>query len=192
MRITRKGFDNHMAKLIDKTSYFGSCNNIYNIDENLFSGNCIEHLKICYYLCQHPDIKITDIIIESVDEQTGYDIAWQSCIRYDYLDFKETFSKFDYLITQHNKQDFSAWCVIFKQDEQEYTISGTLNSTDILLHNSQEIDDKMIELINWIETRLAVEKTNDVREEKVNEIKDSINNDEYSVNAEDSAKKILN
>lgn len=136
-------------QLLEEKNYQGSFNRIYQL--NMDIGVKVYHpeLVTCFRFCQNKDIIITDIIFEEINKNTGYNVAWQHCVRYDLDDFHNTFKNIEQFLKQHDTRNFTGWCVIFKANNKEYSISSQ-DEQKIVLHCSEEIDIQLEPLINQL------------------------------------------
>lgn len=136
-------------RLIEEKNHPNNYNKIFCFE--LVNNVKAKHpeLLFCFWLCDLNDISITDIIIEEVNKNTGYNVAWQHCIRYDLEDFKSTFNNIENFIKQHDTSNFTGWCVIFEFNDREYSISSQ-NNNRIVLHSTKEIDCRLENVIQCL------------------------------------------
>ena len=146
-----------MAKLINQTNDFSSYNNKYLL-ESMFELKALNpQLLTCYHFCNSQDIQITDIIFEFTNHNTGYNVPWQRCVRYDIDDFRKTYKNATSLLSKYDNKDFTGWCVIFKRDDIEYSLTCTKGSDEVLLHSAHEINKDMDDLLNWLVAEINTE-----------------------------------
>lgn len=143
-----------MAELIDKTDYYGNHTNTYKVQIPILKEANEPQLKVCYCFCHHPDILITDILLEEINKNTGYNIAWQNCIRYDVEDFHQTFQNFKDFLSEYDTEKFERWCMLFKLNNVNYSISGKAQTDEIKLSCYWDIQDNMIKLLEWVEEKV--------------------------------------
>ena len=133
-----------MAQLIKQINNFGSYNNIYQIDIPNFLGVKNSQLVPCYILGHNKEIQITDILVESVNKNTGYNVQWQSCVRYDSEDFQNSYPNVKDFLSQYDNNKFAGWCIIFKIDNVEYGLTGKVDSDEIRLNCYREIKEDVL------------------------------------------------